>query len=447
MAAAAFVCLVGCSSTPPPTPLLDALAEAAERTPVVLVPGITGVELRDRATGKIVWGTGANLVKPKDGGRSGALPIDPRAAAASTIEAGEVLERLKLFGLFTVEVYSTIVRLLEHNGYRRGDLLHPRPGENLFLFAYDWRRDNLDTVRLLAERLSRLRQALGLKRLRVALLCQSNGGQICRYFAKYGVASLESAEAGRVERPPGIEVSDVILLGTSNGGALRILREMNRGRKYLIWPLGRRFQPETLFTYRSLYQDLPAGGDGLFLDESGRSLDVDIYDADEWKRYGWSIYAAKAGQRVARKGRREVFGDAEARAVYLARVLDRAVRLHRVPRRDVEDFGASRYHLIQSSEHETPAKALLIQGKKGWRTLFSGDPRLDRLEALRELASVPGDGHATLESQLWLSPQESERLVGGPFYVEGEHFDLIEATATHERLLEILLRSRSPGRR
>ncbi len=411
---------------------------------MVLVPGVTGVELQDQESGKIIWGKGANLIVPRDGGRSLALAVDPQAEVTDTVEAGNVIERIELFGLFSREVYSTIVRLFERNGYRRGDFTDPRPGDNLFLFAYDWRRDNLESARLLAERLVRTREALGLERLRVALICQSNGGQICRYLARYGRASLEEAEAGHTERLPGVEISDVILVGTSNGGALRILRELNRGRRYLSWPLGRRWLPEVLFTFRSLYQDLPAEGKGLFLDESGKSLDVDLYDVAAWRRYGWSIYGAEARRRAARKGGPGIFGDGDARADYLERALDGAKRLHRVLRRDVPDPGETRYHLIQSSEHETAAKALLIEANKGWRTLFTGDARVDREDELHELACVRGDGHATVESQLWLSPQE-RRLAGAPFYVEGKHFDLIQAATTQARLLEILLHSGSEG--
>ena len=63
-------------------------------------------------------------------------------------------------------------------------------------------------------------------------MCQSNGERICRYLAKYGAATLEEAEAGRTAPLPGIAIEKVLLVGTSNAGSLRILRELNRGRSY-----------------------------------------------------------------------------------------------------------------------------------------------------------------------------------------------------------------------
>jgi hypothetical protein len=57
---------------------------------------------------------------------------------------------------------------------------------------------------------------------------------------------------------------------------------------------------------------------------------------------------------------------------------------------------------------------------------------------LRALATAPGDGHASVSSQLWLSPQESSAMPRPPYYVEGGHFELIRDPATRRHLLEAL---------
>jgi len=433
-----LICVVlsgcnGCSSTP--VPVFAPLRDAPSRRPVILVPGITGSLLRDRVTRKIVWGTGYRLVTPHDGGYAVAQPIGG-SRAAPEFEAFAVIEKIRL-GPVTKDIYGPIARLLETNGYRRGDLNAPRPEENLFLFPYDWRLDNEVTVRLLLEKLEGVRRSRGEDRLGVDLICQSNGAHICRYLIKYGDAPFAQAEAGRAVPPAAIDVGKLILVGTSNGGSLRILRELDRGRKY-ISVIGRKIQPEVLFTFPALFQDLPGYRAKLFLDERGRPLDIDLYDPANWEKYGWSIYGAEARKRMARRGGAEIFGGPEQWTAYLRETLAQVRRLQRLLVRDVDGFGATRYYLLQNVYNETPDYAVLLEEDGEWKTLFTGDEELMRRPYLHALASAPGDGHASLESQMWLSPQERAAIAARPFYIRDEHFEMILDPATLRCLVEFL---------
>ncbi|MCP4739980.1 MAG: hypothetical protein GY873_37910, partial [Bosea sp.] len=176
---------------------------------------------------------------------------------------------------------------LEKEGFTRGDLEHPRPQDRLFAFAYDWRRDAVLTAQLLAERLDAVRARQGVHKLRLALICQSNGGQICRYLARFGAAGLAAAEAGELGPPSQLEIEHLVLVGSAAGGSLRILREIHRGRSY-IGVVGRKIQPEVLFSIPALFQDLPVVRPDLFLGADGEPLDVDLFDAEAWRRHGWS---------------------------------------------------------------------------------------------------------------------------------------------------------------
>ena len=427
--------LLSCAGSPPP--VLAPALDGAHDTPVILVPGATGVELRDIATGKFVWGKGSNLIRPHDGGYAVALPIEPGAAGAPGLETGKVMEEIRLAGLFRKPVYGPIVDLLVANGYQHGDLADPRPEDTFFLFAYDWRQDNVASTALLLERLETLRRVRGMPRLPVVLICQSNGAHICRYLAKYGGASLAEAETGRAERPASIVVEKMILVGSSNGGSLRILREFDRGRSYVSL-VGRKWQPETLFTFRSLFQDLPSYRSDLFLDEQGEVMEVDLYDGTAWQTFGWSVFGKSTARRLTDRSRADLFGDDEARFRYLQQTLDSARRFQRVLATDSPGFGKPAYYMIQNRHIDTPERAVLVEKKGAWKTFFTGDRWLEKRPHLKELATTPGDGHAGIESQLWLSPQEQERMVGEPFQVEGGHFDLILNPATLEHMLEIL---------
>ncbi|HEY5656306.1 MAG TPA: hypothetical protein VIY27_00810 [Myxococcota bacterium] len=426
--------LAGCRApAPPDTPPAPARAFAA-RTPLVFVPGITGSKLRDRETGKIVFGLARNVLWPHDDGYGIALSV--AADGRAGLEAFAVVERVR--SVFeTLEVFGPLLALLEDNGYRRGGLGDPDPAQTLLPFAYDWRRDAVDSARELLGELARLREVRGEERLPVDLVCQSTGAHVCRYLAKYGGAALDDAEAGRAGLPDWLRVERVVLISSSNGGSLRTLRELDRGRRY-VRAFGRVLRPEVFFTFRSLYQDLPCLREDLFVDANGEALDVDVCDAASWQRYGWSIYAEPTARRVARAQRADLFGDAGQRHGYLREQLARARRFQQLLQRDAPGFGSPHYFLIQDRSRDTPHRAVLLETGGGWRTRFSGDREVERNPALRALLTAPGDGHASASSQLALSPQERAAMARPPCYAEGGHFELIHDAAARGCLLDAL---------
>jgi hypothetical protein len=429
----------GCSQVVAPIePPIGAPIEAAgDRVPVVLVPGITGTGLRDPATGKLVWGNGAAVIRPHDGGYALAKPIrDDSQRRGGRLEPTGVMLEVRL-GPIRKEVYGPIVELLEGHGYRLGDLESPRPATDLFLFAYDWRDENAVSAARLANRLESLRRARGEESLAVDLVCQSNGAHVCRWFAKYGGASLEEAEAGVAGSPRRVRVRKLILVSSSNGGSIRNLVWLTRGRRYLSL-IGRRWSQEAIFTIRAIYEDLPVFRDDLFIDSSGEQLAVDLFDVESWRRYGWSIFSAPVARRIERSGRDDLFGDAAERQAFLGRALDRARRFHRQLRRDVAGFAGVSYYMIQNVQAETPLRAVLTRRGDRWRARFLGDRWLRRRPELERRVIDAGDGHATAESQLWLTRQERLAMVHAPARVDGNHFELILEPEARRRLLAYL---------
>ena len=435
-----MLCLAACSQAHPA--VVEQVRWASERVPVVFVPGVTGVSLRDRVTGESAWGRGHDLISPHDRGHGTARPLFPDRGGPDLV-SGRVILNLRLFGLIRIRVYQELLDLFERNGYRLGDLERPRPETDFFLFAYDWRQDNVDSAARLAAQLDRLRQVRGQSRLRVNLICQSNGAHICRYFTKYGGVELETAESGEHLPDELVEVEKMVLVGSSNGGSIRILRELNRGRRYVKF-VGRFWSPETIFSYLSLYQDLPAYSRDLFVDERGQSLDVDLYSAESWRRYGWSVFDPGIRRELAKPQVRRWFGSEDERFDLLQTLLDRARRFQQVLRRDVAGFGTTRYYLIMNARRQTASRAALIAAEETWLTLFEDDKRVRHHSDLRDAVISMGDGHATLESQRWLSDQESRQLARPPLDVDGSHRRVILQPATHQALLEILAEEHPP---
>lgn len=403
-------------------------------TPVIFVPGVTGVVLRDSATGEVAWGLGRNLLGPKDDGYSLALPVIREDPGLPVLEPVAPIEQIAIFGI-RKPIYGPVRSLLTGAGYLEGKLESPRTGETLFFFNYDWRRDLTESAGLLRRQLEELRRVQGRERLEVDLICQSSGAHLCRYLAKYGAVPLAEAEAGRL--PATLSVRRLVLVGSSNGGSLRILRELDRGRRYV--PLiGRRMRPEVVFTYPALFQDLPVYRRDLFLDAQGKPLDVDLFDPESWRRYGWSIYGKATASRLKNSSPR-FLGSEEERDAYLRRVLSDARRFQELLRADASGFGETRVYVVGSADQLTPDRAVLVREREEWRMLFTGDRALRRNPVLHALATAEGDEHATLASQDWLSPQERAALAVPPRRVRGGHFEALLTEEVRRFLLETLL--------
>jgi len=58
--------------------------------------------------------------------------------------------------------------------------------DTFYVFAYDWRRDNVESARLLAQKIAAFKQKLGKPDLRFDIIAHSMGGLVARYYAMYG---------------------------------------------------------------------------------------------------------------------------------------------------------------------------------------------------------------------------------------------------------------------
>lgn len=419
---------VACSPRVAPVSVDDGRLERRGdgRRPVILVPGVTGSQLRD-AGGRTLFGTARPFFLPRDGGyrlaRSLTEPEPP-------LEAFDVIREVRVPGLFRKPIYQPILDLLQGAGYRAGDIDAPEAGATLYRFAYDWRQDNVDTARRLSERVAAVRRAAGDRR--VDLVCQSNGAHVCRWAARFAGADLETAAEGAARPLAGL--GRVVLVGASNGGSLRILREMNRGRRY-VPVAGRRFLPEIFFTMPSLFVDLPWSGVDLFVDAGGRPLEVDLWDPAAWERYGWSIFSPAAASRADRAP--TIFGRHGDRRRVLAEQLARARRFQQLLESAASPPAAAAYHLVENASRPTPARAVLVERDGRWHTHFTGDRWLRRRPALERLAAAAGDGHSTISSQRRLAPVELA-LLAPPRRVTGGHFEMLLEAETRRYLLETL---------
>ena len=363
-----------------------------------------------------------------------ALPIVENGVD-DTVVVGEPILQLRL-GPIRKPIYGPWIRLMNQQGYPAGDLDAPQPNDRFFVFGYDWRRSNVDAARQLGQAL----EALAARRrrpLRVALLAQSNGAVIARYLAKYGTSRLEQAGQGQITPLRDVSIVGVALIGSANGGALRVLEDMHRGRLYM--PIvGRRWQPEVLFTYPSLYEALPAPAEDTFVSADGSPLDLDLYDAAAWQRYRWSIFSRRASRRADRAPER--FGGDVERLAYAQQQLDRARLLHRLLLDDPVGFEPPPMLSLQNESLPTDRRAVLLPRDNGVPSIRFGGGGLRRGIRTKTLMLEPGDGHATRSSQDALSSAETRALIEPVQYVRGTHFTVVLAEEVQRRCLEFLKR-------
>jgi hypothetical protein len=330
-------------------------------------------------------------------------------------------------------IYRPLRERFEHEGYQLGDLDSPQPEDNLFFFNYDWRHSNLESVDQLDRHLAHLTQTRD--NLQVDLICQSNAAKICRWLAKYGTLKLDAAESGDLwERD--YRVRKLILVGASNNGAMRVLQLLTQGRRY-VPVVGRRFLPEIFFSLRPLFEDLPANRKDLFFGKAGEALEIDLFDARNWLKYGWSIFSRRAQERLTRSPREDLFGNRQTQLAYLERQLENSKRFQLLLARDSQHFPEVRYYRLENMSSPTIDRALITQERGQWNTYFLGDAEVDRDPKLKSLAAAPGDGHAVIGSQRGLSLQEEAALVES-VTLEGGHFDAIIQSAALDALLRFL---------
>src|ERR1044072_4314773 len=266
------------------------------KRPVIVIPGILGSSIVNRKTGEVVW---PSVFRSDVDGLS--LPTTPDLVNnRDELTAARIVEAARLAGNFGPEVYvyHYLIRALEDYGCsREGDWADPPEDGNqdtFYVFAYDWRRDNVESARLLVKKVEALKLKLGQPDLRFHVVAHSMGGLGGRYAARYGDRDLP--EAGTEPRPDWAGASfinKIFMFGTPNAGSAEpfsvllegySVTEGLRRRVRLLNKLSR----EDVMTAPSIFQLLPHPAQAHFLDRDLRPLSVDLYDPAVWRRFGWS---------------------------------------------------------------------------------------------------------------------------------------------------------------
>jgi pimeloyl-ACP methyl ester carboxylesterase len=355
-------------------PAKTTIATPTGKTPVIIIPGLTGSDLVNGRTGEEVW---FNSHRSREDDIR--LPISGDLAQnRDNLVAKDIIRSVRFFKFLPeTEIYERLIDALRtRGGYREAKWNSASRGDakdTFYVFPYDWRRDNVENARLLIRRIEMLKRRLGQPNLKFNIVAHSMGGLIARYAAMYGNADLPAG-------PPqptwaGAKHFDkIFLLGTPNEGSISALSSLLNGFSYvgatgINLPFIQDITRFDVFTIPSAYQLLPHDGAFTAYDENLKPIPIDIYDPAEWEKYDWAVWKDEAFTKKfdanEQKYAKPFFIAALARAKQFQLALD-ATSNTKPP---------VTFYLMGADCKETPTAIVLIRDEKKnrWETRFKAD--------------------------------------------------------------------------
>lgn len=380
-------------------------AAAQEKRPVIIIPGLTGSELINSKTNEVVW-----FKAPRSKDDDLRLPVTSNGKSRDLLIPGDILRSVKIGIWPRIDVYGGLIEALEKKaGYHEENWNTPtKDGAEaaIYVFAYDWRLDNVENARILVRKIAQLRLKLKKPELKFDVIAHSMGGIITRYAAMYGDADLPSGSRKAVPTWAGAKFfNKIVLLGTPSEGSVLALNALVNGFAVgginINLPFVQNLSRFDLFTIPSAYQLLPAPGTLRVTDENFEPIDIDLYDSKVWTKYGWNAI----DDRVFPKQ----FKLAERRAApaYFAAMLERARRLHQALSAGSNGTKSPvSFNIVGSDCRDSLDSVVMYRDAKTgkWKTLFkasgfskkNGDKVLD--DELKKMMFGPGDSVVTRRS-------------------------------------------------
>ncbi len=420
-----------------------ASAQTTGKRPVIIIPGVSGSELVNPANGKTSW---FSVRRDKDD--------DLRLPMTSTnlrnnrdgLKVKDIIRKVELPVLPDVEVYQSLIDSLKERGYTEAQWDKPQAEDVFYIFAYDWRRDNVEAAQKLMQKMTTAKRSLKRPDLKFDILAHSMGGLIARYAAMYGSADLPARGVKPVPRWVGAaHINKLMMFGTPNEGSFGSFDALLNGYPIVAdrkLPFIDDLRAEDVMTQPSVFQLIPHQKYARFLDENLKPLQVDLYDVKTWIKYGWGAIAdpkflskLKDANKLALTNKdikpAELSKDAgqddrlfaqttfaQVRA-YLAAALDRAKRFHMALDAVTKPSSVQIYAFGGNCAQTLDAVVLMRDEKKDqWKTLLDArdikttDGRELKKDEVKLAMFTVGDGRVTKRSLLAESslPGQSESV-------------------------------------
>lgn len=374
------------------------------KIPVIIIPGIAGSELVNEKNQELVW---FKPSRSKDDDLR--LPISPILTKnRDTLRPRDIVRGVQFLKFLPeIEVYEKLIDSMEKRaGYREAKWETATAADaqdTFFVYPYDWRRDNVESARLLVRRVEALKRRLRKPNLKFNIVAHSMGGLVARYAAMYGDRDIPAGQP----RPTWVgarNFKSIFLVGTPNEGSIQALDSLLNGFSFigggLNLPFVQNLSEFDTFTIPSMYQLLPHRDSFLAYDEDLKRLDIDIYDPSSWEKYNWVTWDDE--------GFEKNFTPAEKvlTKAYFKVVLERAKRFQVALDANASQRVPVSFYLVGGDCKETMNGVLLLRNKKKerWETHFkatsfqSSSGEKVPSEAVSKLLYLEGDGVVTKQS-------------------------------------------------
>ncbi len=260
----------------------SSISGGSEGTPIVFVPGIKGSALADER-GDIVFLTRLEAMGLSNPGLASPTRFEGSVQDRDGRQAAGILREMFIVpGLIGEDIYGPWIDALAHQ---------QRPA---YLFPYDWRRDNLETLDELATFVAQVRELHGKP---VQLIGHSMGGMLSLALLAHGST----------------DIAKLALVGSPLRGGIGFMPDLHDGVS--VGLSGSLLGPDVIATFPSVYSFFP----------STPGTDVDIPMLDFFDPKAWPI--AKLGPYKDGRSPSAEFGAFFATAIERAKEFRRLVEL------------------------------------------------------------------------------------------------------------------------
>lgn len=318
--------------------------------PIVFIHGIKGATLK-AGSGALVWLTALQALGLSSPSLSLPLHWQGTAQSRDGIKAVEPLTGVTIIpGLLGEDVYGPWLKAARAMG---------RP---FYPFAYDWRRDNLETTALFEDFLAEVSAKHG--GARPAVVAHSMGGLITLAVARRGIRA----------------VGPVVYAGVPFTGGVGFLPDLHAGTSTGL--NGRILKPSVLFTFPSVYTLFPLKGQGLhgsgLAEADGAPIAMDFFSAADWKEKKLGAFAPGAAESGFP-------ASASERTAFLTAALERGRRFRELIA-PASDYDA---------KHHPPALVISARNRSALVKALKSGPRSERGWDFQSAPQAPGDGRVS----------------------------------------------------
>jgi len=368
-----------------------------DQPPIILIPGLFGSRLSFE-NGKEVWpGSVFKLLFSDYDELELKIDRDTLEPEAPDLRVTSLTDTV-----VGQDYYGRLKDVLENAGGFAESVpgMPARRGERrYYVFAFDWRQDNLSAVRKLDSLIEAIRRDYEDPALEVDVIAHSMGGMITRYYIRYGTSDELDDNEFPVSNYGASRIRRAILLGTPNLGSISAVKAVIDGLKIGLGELS----PQLIATWPSIYQLLPHPISQWLITVDGETLNRDLFDVDTWRSFQFSIFDPKVEKKIISQFKNSSEGREYLRFLqsYFAKHLERARRFVwsltvKAPHPDVKLI------VFGGDCRLTPAR-LVVEEDNG-RSVLRYSPREirhpNKSVNYDRLMMEPGDGRVTKASLL-----------------------------------------------